>query len=156
MAGVRAVATEAVAALAAPPQVPDRRTDPHSPRTKPQTMPRAPHHRPRGLARMPATPVMHPPRAKATPHGAGGGAAEAAAALQAAPQTQAPQDPPPRSGECYPVGGSPLQQIGDPIDRHVVTRGLRWPSRVRAAYGAQPADAEVAGGIEHRQAVIDE
>lgn len=154
MAGVRAVATEAVAALAAPPRVPDRRTDPHSPRTNPQTMPSAPH--PRGPARMPVTPVMHPRRAKATPHGAGGGAAEAAAAQQAAPQTLAPQGPPPRSGECCQGGGSPLQQIGDPIDRQVVTRRLRRPSRVRAAYGAQPADAEVAGGIEHRQAVIDE
>lgn len=112
---------------------------------------------------MPATPVMHPHRAKATPHGAGGGAAAAVAvaAPQAGLQTQAPQGPPPPSGHLAmpasrPPTGSPSQQIGDPIDRYMVTRRLRRPSRVRAAHGAQTADAEVAGGIEHRQAVVDE
>jgi hypothetical protein len=111
---------------------------------------------PLGL-RMPARPVrrrqprmleMHRERPTHSPAirvAAADGGVDAAAAVQPAARRRA-----------RPVPRLKLQQFGYAIDRRKASRGLRRRTAIRTANRAQMCNAEIAGALEHRQAVIDE
>jgi len=95
----------------------------------------------RGQARTPAAGKGR--RRLGIPHGAAGGAAVAAAAG-------------PPAAHRTPGLRVRLHKIGDPIDCRILARVLGRQAGIGTADGAQPTNPEVAGGIEHRQAVVDE
>jgi len=116
-----------VPAAAAGPE--EEAAEPVVPAVDPQILgPRTRRPRPLVWAQTPAAPGMHRAKAKATPHGAGGGAAAVAVAPREAP----------------------LHKIGHPIDRRILAGLLRRLSRIGTSHRAQPGNSEIAGGIEHR------
>jgi hypothetical protein len=55
-----------------------------------------------------------------------------------------------------PTASPRLQKLGYSIDRREASRGLRRRAAIRTANRAQMRNAEIAGALEHRQAVVDE
>ena len=108
----RAVAV-GVPAAAVPAEAPHRHINHREPRRSPLGMP-----------------GKHRRKAKATPQGAGDGAA--AVARQRVP----------------------LRKIGHAVDRRIIARGLRRPPGIGTAHRAQPANAEIARRVEHAQGII--
>jgi hypothetical protein len=92
----------------------------------------------------PAPPGSHRLPAKATLRDDAGGAAAVAVvvAVAVAPAVTAAAMPVPPA--------PPLHKVGHAVNRREVAGVLRRLLGVRTAHRAQPADTEVAGGIEHR------